>query len=130
MINQRQFIREFNDKHREHFNDELFVHTDDDIIEEIKKVILSCERSRVFTIKVKKFTVIREYSEIQRILRNYEAQRLKNKPNEESRYEYISLKDSDIQLLIVDYFIAVHNEEDPTKSSKNLSRIFTDALNA
>lgn len=121
MINQRQFIRQFNEKHRENFNNDLFVHTDDDIIEEIKKVILSCERNRVFTIHVNKFTVVREFSEIQRILRNYEAQRLKNKPNEENRYDYISLKESDIQLLIVDYFIAVHNpEETGTKSSKNL----------
>lgn len=122
MINQREFIRRFNDKHRDKFNPDLFIHTDDDIIEELKKVILSCQRDRVFTIRVEKFTVVRQYAEIQQILRDYEAKRLRNKPNEENRYNYISLKDSDIQLLIVDYFIAIKNdaETDPAKTSKNL----------
>ena len=52
------FIREFNDKYRKSFNDDLFKRSDDEIIEELKKVILSCERHRYFILRVQKFTVI------------------------------------------------------------------------
>lgn len=118
--NQREFIREFNDSHREHFNDELFERTDDQIIQELKQVILSCQRNRVFTIRVEKFTLVKDYEEIRRILREYEAKRLKNKPNEINRYDYIMLKDSDIQLLIVDYYIEAPMKEDEKRYAKNL----------
>lgn len=120
MKNQREFIRDFNDKYRESFNEELFAHSDEDIINELKKVILSCQRSRVFTIRVDKFTVVKDYIQIQNILKEYESYRLRNKPTEDNRYDFISLKNSDIQLLIVDYYIAVNNEKDPLKASKNL----------
>ena len=36
---QQQFIHQFNETHREQFNDELFKREDDEIIEELKKVI-------------------------------------------------------------------------------------------
>lgn len=118
--NQREFIREFNDSNREHFNDELFERTDDQLINELKQIILSCQRNRVFTIRVEKFTLVKDYEEIRKILREYEAKRLKNKPNELNRYDYIMLKDSDIQLLIVDYYIEAPIKEDDKKYAKNL----------
>lgn len=111
MRTQAEFIHYFNDKHREQFNDELFARSEDDIIEEIKKVILSCQRNKGFIIRVDKFTVIEDYSQIYKILYDFEAQRLKNKNPDENRYSYLSLKDSDVKLLIVDYFIAVNNPE-------------------
>ena len=43
--NQYSFIREYNDKNRPQFNPELFNRSDDAIIEVLKKVILSIERS-------------------------------------------------------------------------------------
>ena len=52
-MNQNEFIRKFNDENRQPFNDKWFERSDDEIIEELKKVILSCERSRFFTLKVK-----------------------------------------------------------------------------
>lgn len=117
--NQREFIRDFNDKHREKFNPELFERSDDQIIDELKQIILSCQRNRVFTIRVEKFTLVKDYSEIRKILREYEAKRLKNKPNEINRYDYIMLKDSDVQLLIVDYYIEAPMKDDK-KYAKNL----------
>lgn len=117
--NQREFIRDFNDKHREKFNPELFERSNDQIIDELKQIILSCQRNRVFTIRVEKFTLIKDYSEIRKILREYEAKRLKNKPNEINRYDYIMLKDSDVQLLIVDYYIEAPMKDDK-KYAKNL----------
>lgn len=118
MINQREFIRQYNETHRQEFNRELFEKDDNAIIVELEKVILSCQRSRVFTIKVLNFTVEEDYDKIYKILYKYEKDRLKS--GDENRYDFISLKDSDIKLLIVDYYLAVHNEEEPTKSSKNL----------
>lgn len=116
MINQAEFIRNYNDQNREQFNDELFVRDEDEIIAEIEKAILSCQRDKVFTIKVQKFTVVDDYDEIYRILYEYEESMIKD--NEPNKMDYIPMKDSDIKLLIVDYFIAVHNSDDPAKSSK------------
>lgn len=121
---QAEFMRQFNDKHREQFNKELLTKSEDYIIEELKKVILACQRNRGFTIKVLNFTVIDSYEEIHKILHNYEKERLKKKPTEENRYDYISLKDSDVKLLVVDYYIAVHNEDgnpDPDEKDNKTS---------
>lgn len=112
-----QFIREFNDQNREEFNDELFIRNEDDIIAEIEKAILSCQRNNVFTIRVEKFTVVEDYNEIYRILYEYEERMRKD--GESNKMDFIPMKDSDIKLLVVDYFLAVHHEEDPTKRCKN-----------
>ena len=117
--NQREFIREYNDKHREQFNRQLITKSEDYIIEELKKVILACQRNRVFTIQVLNFTVIESYEEIHKILHQYEKERLRKKPTEENVYDYISLKESDIKLLVVEYFIAVHNESNPDPDAKD-----------
>ena len=37
--NQREIIRDLNDKHREKFNHELFERSDDQIIDELKQII-------------------------------------------------------------------------------------------
>ena len=50
--NQYEFIHAFNDTHREQFNDDLFNRDSDEIIEELKKAILSCQRDLYFTIKI------------------------------------------------------------------------------
>ena len=36
---QQQFIHQFNETHREHFNDELFKREDDEIIEESNLIV-------------------------------------------------------------------------------------------
>ena len=60
ITNQYEFIRKFNDEHRHPFNDVLFQRSDDEIIEALKKVILSCERDKYFTLKVQQFLVIED----------------------------------------------------------------------
>ena len=57
--NQRELIRAFNDEYREPFNDSLFEHTDDRMIEELEQVILSCQRDKYFMLKVLNFEVIK-----------------------------------------------------------------------
>ena len=121
--NQQQFIRQFNDAHREKFNDDLFKRDDDEMIDELKKVILSCERSKYFTIKVTKFTVVDDYATMMKMLRDQEAIKHQSKDSEYNQYEYISLKDSDVRLLVVDYFIQVPSPKKDSPGSKNGTKI-------
>lgn len=119
-IDQHQFIRQFNEKYREDFNKELFERNDDDIIREIEKVILSCQRSRAFRIKVINFSVVDDYDEIHRLLQEYERNNSNRKKTTDNKYDNIQLKESDIRLLIVDYFIEVYNTTKPGERSKIL----------
>ena len=96
-----QFLYKFNDQHREKFNDFWFTRNDDDIIEGMKQVILSCERDKYFIIKVIGFEVIKDYEEIQKILYNYYSMKTKNAKKVSNEYDYITLRDSDIMLLKV-----------------------------
>ena len=107
-MNQNEFIKNYNDEYREKFNDNLFHRDDNEIIEALKKVILSCERDKYFTLKVEKFTVVEDYAEIIRLLSERELERVKG-VEKNNRYNYITLKDSDIKLLVVDYFIRINN---------------------
>lgn len=107
-LNQGDIMRQFNDRYREDFNKDFFIRSEDDIIEELKNVILSCQRDKFFTLKVDSFKVVEDYNEINKILFNYE-EKYKGKGNKrkDNQYEYIDLKDSDIKLLIVKYFIKI-----------------------
>lgn len=112
--NQREFIAYFNDKHKIKMNPSLFNRSDEAIIEELKKVILSCERcNEYFRIKVNGFTVVEDYTEINRILYDSYEQSVRNKSKTKKRdnpYAGINLNDSDIKLFIVDYFVEVFNK--------------------
>lgn len=110
-INQRYFIKQFTNNNREEFNKDLFIRNEDDIIEDIKKVILSCERSRHFTLKVCQFKVIEDYDEVMSILYNYEENLLKNKPKKRDNiYDFVNLKTTDMKLLVVTYYIEASNK--------------------
>lgn len=113
-MTQRQMISEYNKEHRERFNEELFVRDDMEIIEELKNVILSSQRESFFTIKVESFTVVEEYEEIVKLLYDYnEKNKSRNKNRrKENIYGYINMKDSDVRLLIVRYFIAIKDKQE------------------
>lgn len=106
-----KFLYKFNDQHREKFNDFWFTRNDDDIIEGMKQVILSCERDKYFIIKVIGFEVIKDYEEIQKILYNYYSMKTKNGKKVSNEYDYITLRDSDIMLLKVRYYIKLNIPE-------------------
>lgn len=113
-MNQSEFIAQFNKDNRAKFNEKLFTRSDDDIIDQLKDVILSCQRDGFFTIRVESFNIIEDYEEINTILFNYEENfknKNKNKKKENS-YSYINLKDSDIKILAVRYFIKIKEEQD------------------
>ena len=105
---QAQFIRNFNDSHREQFNDVFFERDNQDIMDCVKKVILSCERDKYFTLKVLSMREIYNYEEIYNTLRAYYESRKKKGNKVENPYDFINIKDSDIMLLEVKYLVR-HN---------------------
>lgn len=107
-----QFMREFNDRNRQPFNPYWFERNDKDIIDGIEKVILSCQRDKYFTLRVVSFNVIEDYEEIQRLLHRRYANRKKNGKKIENPYDYINMRDSDIMLLVVHYYIKINRPED------------------
>lgn len=131
-MNQRQFIHAYNKHFRPDFNPAFFNRSDDDLITALKNVIYSCERNDVFKIKVLSFEVIDSYDDVNHILWEYEESIInKNKipenvpvigkkptlPSGNSRkkvnqFAYINLKDSDLKLIRVTYYIEVNEKKD------------------
>ena len=108
-----KFMYEYNDKNRPQFNDYWFTRSDDSIIENIEQIILSCQRDKYFMLKVLNFEVIKDYAEIQQILYDYYAVRSKkNGKKIDNPYDFIDLRDSDIMLLKVKYYIKLNLPED------------------
>ena len=119
-MTQEEFMYQYNDTHREHFNPKLFERNAEDIVQELEKVILSCERNRYFTLKVAKFRVITSYEEIYETLYEHEERKLRRKNKDgkkkvENPYDYIPLRESDIMLLEVNYIIKINNGKKPAK---------------
>lgn len=111
-MNQSQLISQFNDKYREKFNPYFFERNEDAIIEKILNVILSSQRDKTFTIKVKHWEVVEDYATIYKYLREYEESSPNKKRKKDNKYDFINMKDSDISLLIVDYYLKIRDEED------------------
>ena len=107
-ITQSEFIRRYNDANREQFNPVYFERNNQDIMDCMRKVILSCEKDKYFTLKVKSIREIYNYEEIYNILRAYQEAHKKKNVIVENQYDYINIKDSDIMLMEVKYFIR-HN---------------------
>ena len=122
-MNQREFIHQYNDNHRPKFNDNLFVRTDDELVNAMRDVIYSCERNESFIINILDFSVIDNYDEINRILWEYDDYMInkgkkatdtkKTAANSKkvNQYSYINLKDSDFKLIKVTYFIQINEKK-------------------
>ena len=106
-----KFMYEFNKNNREEFNDYWFQRNDDDLIEGMKRVILSCQRDKYFVLKVLNFETIKDYNEINRTLYEYYSSKTKNGKRIDYNYEYINLRDSDIMLLKVTYYVKLNIPE-------------------
>ena len=102
---QEEFIHDFNDRYRAKFNPELFYRDDQDIIDEITKVIMSCEKDKYFTLKVLSIEIIEDYEEIYNTLHEHHEKRKKKGSKDINPYDYIQVRDSDIILMKVTYFI-------------------------
>ncbi len=107
-MNQAKFARMYNDKHREQFNPIYFQRENQEIMDSIKKVVLSCEKDEYFTLQVKSIREIYNYEEIYNLLREHAETRKKKNAKVDNIFDYINIKDSDIMLLEVKYFVR-HN---------------------
>lgn len=126
MITQMQYIHEYNRQFRPRFNRAFFNRSDDDLINALMKIIYSCERNTSFVIKVLDFQVIDNYDDVNHILWEYEEQIINKKkkssakkPSSDSKgkssqskkkvnqFSYINLKDSDLKLIKVTYYIEI-----------------------
>ena len=115
-MDQYEFIHKYIDNHIDKFNNDLFRRSDEAIIDQVEKIIMSCQTDGIFSIQVKGFTVINDYIKIQETLRNYydasrRTSRSTKRGEDDNRYNYIDLKDSDLKLLVVHYHIKVKEEE-------------------
>jgi len=112
MYNQAELIAGFNKEYRPKFNEAFFDRNNEAIINELKNVVLSCQRDKFFTIKVKNFRVVESYEEILRLLHDYEEGIYKKNKKKENVYDYIDIKSSDILLLVITYYLRFGDEED------------------
>lgn len=129
-MNQREFIHDFNKHYRASFNEAFFNRSDDDLINAIKRVVYSCERDSVFKIKILNFEVIDGYDDVNHILWDYEESiinknRSVQKPQppqqnkkptntskkKENVFGYINLKDSDLKLIKITYYIEINEKK-------------------
>ena len=117
---QSEFIRQFNDRNREEFNPKLFERNNEEIIDKVSKVILSCERDKYFTLRVLSIRSIMDYEEIYDTLRNHEESR-KKKGQKDNIYDYINLKDSDIMLLEIKYLVRKNGIERMKVNGKDMN---------
>lgn len=107
-ISQRNLLHNYNKDTRIPFNEYIFKRDDNDIIEALKKVIISCQRNSNFTLLVQRFRVVENYDEVINILKAYEnSLNKKGKPKKDNQYDFVNLKDTDLKLLLVDYYVNV-----------------------
>jgi hypothetical protein len=101
-------MREYNETHREKFNDELFQRNNEDIVEAIRQVVYSCQRDKYYTLKVLNFEAIYDYEDIYNTLRDYEEKQKKKNSKVENSYDFINIRDTDIILIKVEWLVR-HN---------------------
>ena len=107
-INQAQFMRNFNDSHREQFEPKLFKRDNEDIVNAIHEVVKSCERDKYFTLKLLSFEAIYDYEDIFNTLRLHEEKRRRKNNKLENTYDFINIKDTDMILIKIEWLIR-HN---------------------
>ena len=108
MINQAQFMRQFNETHREEFEHSLFERDNEDLIRSLHQLVLSCERDKYFTLKLLSFNVIWNYEDIYNTLRAHEEKRKKKNSKLENSYDFINIKDTDMILVKLEWLVR-HN---------------------
>lgn len=107
-MNQAQFMRQFNETHREEFESKLFERDNEELINSIREVLLSCEKDKYFTLKLLTFKVIYNYEEIYNTLRAHEEKRRRKNNKLENTYDFINIKDTDMILIKVEWLVR-HN---------------------
>lgn len=107
-INQAQFMRQFNETHREQFEPQLFKRDNYDLVKAIEEVVRSCEVDKYFTLKILSFSVIEDYEAIYNTLRAHEESRRRKNNKLENSYDFININDTDIILVKIEWLMR-HN---------------------
>jgi hypothetical protein len=126
MMNEKQFITQFIDEERHTMNPQLFVRDDLEIVEQLKNIILSCQKSNpYFTIKVESFEVISDYADIISTLEKYyddmtgKGKKKNSKTKrKENIYSYIDINHTAMRLLKVGYYISAEGGKDEDKEMR------------
>lgn len=114
-MNQAQLVAQFNKEYREKFNPYFFERNEDVIVQKIMNVILSAQRDKTYTIKVQNWRLIEDYAEINKYLKEYEEKSPNKKRRKDNKYDFIDMKDSDIKLLVIDYYLKIKDVEDTSR---------------
>ena len=106
-MNQSELIYNYSRDTRESFNEDLLFFDDNKTIDQVIKIIRSCERTGAFTIKLLGYFIVDDPRYIDQHLRIYSnfTKRKSSRKNKDNEYDYIKLKDTDIILIVVRYFI-------------------------
>lgn len=107
-LDQNQFMRQYNETHREEFNPQLFERNNEEIVEAIKSVVMSCQRDKYYTLKLLSFKAIYEYEEIYNTLREHEAKRKRKNAKIDNIYDFINIRDTDMILIKLEWLVR-HN---------------------
>src|SRR5574344_238787 len=126
MITQAQYMRLYNQSHREEFNPIFFQRSNQDIMNCMKKVIMSCEKDKYFTLKVMEMREVYDYEEIINLLKDHDDKKRKKNSKVENPYDYIDINDSDIMLLVVKYFVRHNGTEIVTTPNGQEDYVATD----
>lgn len=115
-------LHQYNEANRPKFNPQLFQYSEETLIEDLKKIVLSAQKSLTFTIRVEGFELIDDYETIIHMIRDYND--VANKNFElDNPFRYINLKDTDMKLLVVHYYIAIKDQEKRVQSLIGIPRI-------
>lgn len=114
-MNQAEFIAAYQNEAGAKFNEKLFIKDENEIIEFLKKIILACERNRVYLIKVVGFKVVEDLDEIKHTIIEYEREKFENRKRKKDTFneEYfntIDLRSTAFKLLVVKYYVSIANE--------------------
>ena len=123
MLTQDQFMREFNDSHREKFNPDLFNRSNEEIVEAIRNVVESCYADKYYTLKLLSFNVIYDYEEIYNTLRNHEEKRKKKNSKVDNSYDFINIRDTDIILIRVEWLVRHNGTEKVEEDGKTIELV-------
>lgn len=110
-----RIMRKISEDCRGEFNSRFFERSDDENMLELKKVILSCQRTHGFYLQVMRFTTVTDPEEIDEILWKNDMERPVNSRSK-IKHGCINLKNSSCNLLIVDWFMQVYGTEGENKT--------------
>lgn len=112
-MKQNEMMYQYNLENRERFNSKLFERDDNEIVEEVLNAVRACQRTQQFSIRLVGYKVIDDPIVINQILFEKEEENLKYKRNRdknaENIYDFIQLKDTDIRMIELEYFICAND---------------------